>query len=272
MDFSIKFLNLIFWIASVFLLCFGMQYADRGIASRMQLKPAPKSVDLSALYYETMEGAMLKRSKIQDIENFADITEVAYSINGDSIHNGVKDALLPVGYKAAATDQYIREIPYFLLRKLSISGIYNPFTGESNVEGSLPTLLKSFVIAHELAHASGITGEGEANFVAWLTLSESGDPYLEYAAAYLIWRQVAKPVNKKLKSEQLEKLALSIPQELNNDRRAIYEALNQEQPWYPELSDKLNDSYLKIQGVQGGVEDYDKFLEIYLRYRRQSNP
>jgi len=267
----IKFINMVFWIAAVFLLFFGMQYADKGIAARLNLEPAPKSIDAALIYYHTLDDAMAKRSRISRIDEMENITQVEYNLKSDSIHNYVKNVLAPVGYSASETDQFVREIPNFLLRKLSISGIYNPFTGESNVEGSLPSLLKSFVMAHELAHASGITGEGEANFVAWLSLSQSGDPFLEYAAAYFIWRQTAKPLNRKLNSEELEKLASSIPEELNRDRRAIYEALNQEQPWYPELSNKLNDSYLKIQGVESGVEDYDNFLKYYLRYQRSTN-
>lgn len=270
--FFLKFLNLLFWVAAFFLLCFGMQYADKGVAERLELEPAPPIIDLSVIYYRTMEEAMEKRSQIPKIDKVENINQLGYSMDPNSIHQHVKNTLEPVGYKASATGQYVREIPYFLLRKLSISGIYNPFTGESNVEGSLPGLLKYFVMAHEMAHASGITGEGEANFVAWLSLAHSGDPFLEYAAAYFIWRQAAKPLNRKLNSEDLEKLASSIPDELKRDRRAIYEALNREQPWYPEISNKLNDSYLKIQGVESGVEDYDKFLEYYLRYKRSINP
>jgi uncharacterized protein YqgV (UPF0045/DUF77 family) len=243
-----------------------MQYADPGIADRLNFRDAPRTVDLSALYYETMEDALEKRSQVQGLSDSADITQIDYALNNDSIHTYIKNQLLPAGYRASDVEQYVREIPFFALRKLSISGIYNPFTGESNVEGSLPTFMKSFVSAHELAHAAGITGEGDANFVAWLCLANSGDPYLEYTAAYFIWRQVAKPLNEKLSTNELEKLAASIPDELNRDRRAIYLALNQEQPWYPELSSKFNDTYLKIQGVESGVDDYDKFLELYLRY------
>jgi hypothetical protein len=265
--FLTRTLNLVFWLAAVFLLCFGMQYADPGIAERLNFKDAPESIDLSDIYYKTMEDALEKRSQISGLIDSLDITQIDYRLNYDSIHIHVKSELLPAGYRASDMDQYVREIPFFILRKLSISGIYNPFTGESNVEGSLPTLMKSFVSAHELAHAAGITGEGDANFVAWLCLANSGDPYLEYAAAYFIWRQVAKPLNEKLSTDQLEKLAASIPDELNRDRRAIYNALNQEQPWYPELSSQFNDTYLKIQGVESGVDDYDKFLELYLRYQ-----
>ena len=270
-QFFLRFFNMLFWLTALFLLSFGMQYADHGLAARLKLQAAPESIDLSMLYYETMEDALKKRNKLYWKNDSLDITELEYRLNYDSLPKYVERKLLPVGYKAAAKDQSIREIPFYTLRKLSISGIYNPFTGESNVEGSLPILMKGFVAAHELAHASGITGEGEANFAAWLSLGNCGDPYLEYAAAYIIWRQVAKPLNKKLSSKELEKLAASIPIELRRDRRAIYLALNQEQPWYPELSNQFNDTYLKIQGVESGVDDYNKFLELYLRYQLSIN-
>lgn len=266
--FLIRLLNLSFWLMSIFLLTFGFQYADPGIAERLELSNVPQTTDLSKLYYETMEDALEKRSRIEGLNDSDNITQIDYTIPYDTIHVYVRNILQPAGYKAAAVDQRVREFPYFILRRLSISGIYNPFTGESNVEAKLPYLMKCFVAAHELAHASGITGEGEANFVAWLSLAHSGDPYLEYSAAYFIWRQVAKPLNKKLDPKDLEILASQIPEELMLDRKAIYEALHQEKPIYPELSSRINDSYLKIQGIDSGVDDYDRFLELYLRYQR----
>lgn len=252
--------------------CFGLQYADKGIADRMRLKKAPQSIDLAQLYYESMNRAIEYRDRIPGIESTENITELHYKISQDSLQKYLVQVLAPIGYSVSGQNQIIREIPYSFLRKLSISGIYNPFTGECNVEGGLPTILKSFVMAHELAHAAGVTSEGEANFIAWLSLSNSGDPYLEYAASYFIWRQIAKPVNQQLSTNELEQLATSIPDELQKDRIAIYAILNEEKPWYPELSNKLNDSYLKIQGIESGVDDYDKFLELYVRYISSNSP
>ncbi|MGE4485564.1 MAG: DUF3810 family protein, partial [Oscillospiraceae bacterium] len=55
-----------------------------------------------------------------------------------------------------------------IMSRMGFTGVYFPFTGESNINTDPPDSLMPFTIAHELAHQSGITAEDEANFVGIL--------------------------------------------------------------------------------------------------------
>ena len=50
-------------------------------------------------------------------------------------------------------------LPQGILLRISTAGFYNPLTGECNIDKGLHPLQKPFVMAHELFHGMGITGE-----------------------------------------------------------------------------------------------------------------
>ena len=51
---------------------------------------------------------------------------------------------------------------------LGFQGYYNPFSGEGQVNTTIPRFLEPFVTTHEMAHQLGYAKENEANFVGFL--------------------------------------------------------------------------------------------------------
>ncbi|MBC7950072.1 MAG: DUF3810 domain-containing protein [Chitinophagaceae bacterium] len=56
----------------------------------------------------------------------------------------------------------------YLGNYLGFQGYYNPFSGEAQVNTTVPRFLEPFVTTHEIAHQLGYAKENEANFVAFL--------------------------------------------------------------------------------------------------------
>ena len=56
----------------------------------------------------------------------------------------------------------------YLGNYLGFQGYYNPFSGEGQVNTTIPRMLEPFVTTHEIAHQLGYAKENEANFVAFL--------------------------------------------------------------------------------------------------------
>ncbi len=56
----------------------------------------------------------------------------------------------------------------YLGNYLGFQGYYNPFSGEAQVNTTVPRFLEPFVSTHEIAHQLGYGKENEANFVAFL--------------------------------------------------------------------------------------------------------
>ena len=59
-----------------------------------------------------------------------------------------------------------------------ITGIYIPFTGESNVNISIPTFDIPVTAAHEMAHQKGFSREDEANYIALCVCMRDEDLYV----------------------------------------------------------------------------------------------
>ena len=61
------------------------------------------------------------------------------------------------------------------------TGYYNPFTGEAQVNTTVPDFLRPFIACHEIAHQLGYAKEMEANFVGYLAASASPEPLIKYS-------------------------------------------------------------------------------------------
>lgn len=60
-------------------------------------------------------------------------------------------------------------------------GYYNPFTGEAQVNTTVPAFTQPFTACHETAHQLGYAKEMEANFVGYLAASASKDTLFHYS-------------------------------------------------------------------------------------------
>lgn len=63
-----------------------------------------------------------------------------------------------------------------------ISGYYNPFTGEAQINTHLPSFILPYTACHEVAHQIGYAKEMEANIVGYLAAVSSKDTLLHYSA------------------------------------------------------------------------------------------
>lgn len=61
------------------------------------------------------------------------------------------------------------------------TGYYNPFTGEAQVNTTVPEFLQPFTSCHEVAHQLGYAKEMEANFVGFLAARSSRDTLFHYS-------------------------------------------------------------------------------------------
>jgi hypothetical protein len=217
-----------------------------------------------------MDRALEHRAQIPEIDSYPSIEEVPLSVSDREIENLVRSILAPLGYpvKSGVNISYLR--PEGILRRISVSGIYNPWTGEANVDDALGPLPRIFTAAHEMAHAFGVTSEAEANFTADLACLSSDDPMLRYASEYALWRTLGGEVNRSYPPEVRASLAAAIPEPLRRDRAAIWKNSMRYKGYFPEISEALNDTYLKVQGIEAGVDDYDAFTALYFSWKRKN--
>ena len=150
---------------------------------------------------------------------------------------------------------------------LLISGVFSPYTFEANICTSGPDFLRGATMMHEQSHLRGYMNEAESNFIAYLACANSKNDFFRYSgnclallhsmnalyyADYNLWRE----------------LRLQYPDYLSADMAAQSEYVSSHDTKVAEVSDKVNDTYLKLNDQQDGVRSYGKMVDLLLAYRR----
>jgi uncharacterized protein DUF3810 len=250
-----------------FLLLWGLNYQREPLATGAGLAmAAPLPGELAAACAELIAQSEDLRASVEE-----DGSGIAI------VRGGIPGALsrASLGYEAlddqwpVVAGEAIRAKRVLLssvLAHLGISGIFIPFTGEANVNTTLPEWTLPFVAAHEVAHQRGFAREDEANFLAYASSARHPDPAARYSAA--------------LEGSLflLAALRVSDPQahQALNTRRgpAVRRDLEALEAWRRRyegraaaVHEKVNDAYLRAQG-QDGVATYGRMVDLLLAERR----
>jgi len=158
-----------------------------------------------------------------------------------------------------------------LIRRLGISGIYFPYSGEGYTSNTFHPLALHFILAHEFAHTYGIAHEGEADFVAWLALRDDATAAFRYSAELQLLRMLRGRL--KVENDSLwRELEKQLPEAISDDIRMLrFDWMR-----YPEFrqgaGEKMNDRYLKIMGQPEGTGSYDQFIEMAWKELEATQP
>jgi hypothetical protein len=155
----------------------------------------------------------------------------------------------------------------FLLR-FGAAGIYNPFTGECNIDPGLPEVVKPHTMAHELCHGYGYGDEGTCNFLAYVALSRSEDTYFRYSAELDFWRELAAAY-RKTHPEEMKAVWDHLPTGFQGDILHIQRTINQYPEFFEAFRRRAYDQYLKAQGIQEGIQNYGTVIELVVAWRRK---
>lgn len=135
---------------------------------------------------------------------------------------------------------------------LGITGIYFPFYAEANINRNIPSYERGVTVAHELAHAHGVSQEGEANVVAYVLCIRSQDDYLRYGG---LMRAASSMLNS-LGDEAYRELYARLRPAIVREWRNASELYARYDGWLETLSAFFNDLFLKANGVPGGTRSY----------------
>ena len=152
-----------------------------------------------------------------------------------------------------------------VMAQMGITGIYSYFTGEANISLAYPDYTLPFTVAHELAHQRGIARENEANFVAFLAASYSSDSYVRYSGYLNMYEYVVYalyPLDREAYYELNEGLS---PVALADMAKASEVSRKYKDSFLNKLMDRVNDSYLKVNGTEG-IVSYNNTVRLAVAY------
>lgn len=165
---------------------------------------------------------------------------------------------------------YPKPKPIILSREMSytqVTGMFFPFTFESNVNVDIPSYQIPATMCHELVHIRGFMREDEANFVSYLACISSGYDDFAYSGTMLA---LTYSMNA-LYTEDYDaflKLHEKYSSEVIADIQYTSIYWEQFQTKIAEISHNVNDTYLKANNQTDGVKSYGRMVDLLLAMKR----
>lgn len=154
------------------------------------------------------------------------------------------------------------------LNYMGISGYYNPFTGEAQINNKVPGFLQPFITCHEIAHQLGYAKESEANFVGYLVARSSADTLLQYSA-YLEMFLYANHSLYKVDSSAAKNFRNALSIGVKNDLE-VWRKFNQShQSFIEPLTSWFYDKFLKTKNQPEGMRSYNEVIAYIAAYYKK---
>lgn len=153
-----------------------------------------------------------------------------------------------------------------VMSALDFTGMYCPFTGESNVNMDSPACLLACTVAHELAHQRGITSEQEANFLAILAATTCGDEVYAYAGWLSGFIYLGNAIYR-ISPDLYRTLWSLLPETVQADLRFQSDYWDQFRDKAPQkVSNQVYDSFLKGYNQELGLQSYGTVVDLLVVY------
>ena len=145
------------------------------------------------------------------------------------------------------------------------TGVYCPWLSESNINTDVPPSEWGHTATHEIAHTMGFAKENECNFLGWLACTDSGQPDYEYSGhlqAFIYCSNALYKADKELWRKAAANCSEGIVRDIKQ-HNAYWDSFESE---VMETSQSFNDSFIKANGVESGILNYNEMVELMLRY------
>ncbi|WP_315816265.1 DUF3810 domain-containing protein [Paraflavitalea speifideaquila] len=156
----------------------------------------------------------------------------------------------------------------YLGNYLGFSGYYNPFSGEAQVNTTMPVFVLPFTTCHEIGHQLGYAKENEANFAGYLASKSSADAAFRYSVYfdlysyswYYLYRQ---------DSVLAKRFTTQLPPGVKKDYAELKEFLLRHRNPVEAVIDKLYGQYLKANQQPSGKLSYNEVIAWLIAYYKK---
>ena len=161
-----------------------------------------------------------------------------------------------------------RPKPVYFSRVMSAmneTGLYFPFTGESNLNLDFPAATFPFTVAHELAHRRGVASEQQCNFLGVLASVCAADEAYRYSGWLTGYINLSNALYTVDPDTWLE-IRASLPATVEADLRAAGDYWARYEGKVSEASGKAYDAMLKSYGDELGMQSYGAVVDLLVAY------
>lgn len=248
-----------------FNITWGLNYNRPGIASQLHLITTPHTQqDL-----ETISNILIE--KVNATRLMVSKEKIKYK-NYKSVFLQAQEAYIKKGlafpFMEYRTSSVKRSMYGRLGNYVGFLGYYNPFTGEAQLNLTMPQFLIPYVSCHEMAHQLGYAKESEASFVGYLAAVQSNDPLFHYSAYFDMFTYAQYELYKRdtLAAKRFfNKLDTLVKKDF--EEYSIY-SKKRKNPIEPVIT-MFYDYYLKANNQDKGVGSYNEVLGWLISYYKK---
>jgi Protein of unknown function (DUF3810) len=255
----------IIFIYVAFNLLWGLNYNRLGHGYQLQLTQAP---------YSTEDLEQLTRLMIIRLSTFS--VAAATPPNYWTKKNLFKEA--SNSYKLAAKQYPQLDYPVtavkpslfsYLGNYLGYTGYYNPFTGEAQVNTTVPQFVQPFTTCHEIGHQLGYAKENEANFAGYLTAKKSTDTAFLYSLYFDLYSYAIRELYSR-DSVMARTIHTSIPAKAKADFKALQLFYEKHQNPIEPVIKYLYTNYLRANEQPSGMQSYSEVTALLIAYYKKN--
>jgi len=176
-----KFWKLVLIFLSIYIIFnifWGLNYNRKGIAWQLNLP----SIDYDTVNLKLMQDLLLQ--KVNETKQLLVNKSFSYP-NKKELFERAKvcydDAAIVYPFMKHRNTSIKTSLYGLMGDYLGFTGYYNPFTGEAQVNTTVPKFLLPYITLHEMGHQVGYAKEDEANFSGYLAAVNSHDTLFQYS-------------------------------------------------------------------------------------------
>ena len=262
---AVKTLFICIIIYIIFNLVWGLNYNREGIASQLNLRIT--KVDTA----ELKQLQFLLLQKVNESKQSLILSHTPYPPDNEMFKRAEACYL-----EAAKTYPFLKYKSYSVKTSLygwwgnylGFTGYYDPFTGEAQVNTTVPAFMRPYTTCHEIAHQVGYAKEEEANFVGYLAILSSKDTLFHYSA-YLDLFVYANREVYFIDSNSARSAAKLLSPAVKKDIREWREFLKRHKNPFEPVIQWLYGNYLRANKQPRGMNSYNEVIVDLIAYYKK---
>ena len=248
-----------------FNISWGINYNRKGIADQLHLQMREYSIgDLQNLNGMLLEKVNVAKASLVNC-NEAYPTSSALFARVSAAYSNLDSAYPFLQYHTVSLKPSIWG---WLGNYTGFTGYYNPFTGEAQVNTTVPKFLQPYICCHEVAHQLGYAKEMEANFVGYLAASASSDTLFHYSVyldLFIYSNRNLYAMDSVAARTYSKQLSPAVRADLDEWKRFVHSHKNPIEPAIRWIYGK----YLQSNQQPQGVLAYDEVTSFLIAYYKK---
>jgi hypothetical protein len=249
-----------------FNILWGLNYNRRGVAFQMELEVKPYSTEeLSAVLQLIIDRINQVDSSSRQVRGELKNKRQVFLLSTNAYQN--LHSITPVFRYSSPSIK--PSIFGYLGDYLGFTGYYNPFSGEAQVNTTIPEFVQPFTCCHEIGHQIGYAKENEANIAGYLSAKSSDNPAFKYSVYFELYFYAARELYLR-DSNLLKPLKSQLKPGIRKDFHELNAFYQQYQNPFEPYIRKLYGNYLKANEQPQGLMSYNAVIAWLIAYYKKN--